>query len=166
MLKTSTVCESHQHHHCISQALESAEEVCAQRGVRLTPLRKRVLELVWQSHKPLGAYDILEVLSREDDRRAAPPTVYRGLDFLLENGLIHRLASLNVFTGCRQPGHEHGGQFLICRDCGQVDELGNQAVDDLLRAEAETRNFEMLAQMVEILGRCPDCRRGALPHVG
>ena len=83
MLKTSTVCQSHQHHQCISQALESAQEVCAQRGVRLTPLRKRVLELVWQSHKPLGAYDILEVLSREDGRRAAPPTVYRGLDFFI-----------------------------------------------------------------------------------
>ena len=146
-------------------ALIQAENQCRQRGSRLTELRRRVLEIIWNSPTPLGAYAILDVL-RADGRPGAPPTVYRALDFLLGEGLIHRLASLNVFTGCRQPGHEHGGQFLICRDCGQVDELGNQAVDDLLRAEAETRNFEMLAQMVEILGRCPDCRRGALPHVG
>ena len=146
-------------------ALIQAENQCRQRGSRLTELRRRVLEIIWNSPTPLGAYAILDVL-RADGRPGAPPTVYRALDFLLGEGLIHRLASLNVFTGCRQLGHEHGGQFLICRDCGQVDELGNQAVDDLLRAEAETRNFEMLAQMVEILGRCPDCRRGALPHVG
>ena len=146
-------------------ALIQAENQCRQRGSRLTELRRRVLGIIWNSPTPLGAYAILDVL-RADGRPGAPPTVYRALDFLLGEGLIHRLASLNVFTGCRQPGHEHGGQFLICRDCGQVDELGNQAVDDLLRAEAETRNFEMLAQMVEILGRCPDCRRGALPHVG
>ena len=146
-------------------ALIQAENQCRQRGSRLTELRRRVLEIIWNSPTPLGAYAILDVL-RADGRPGAPPTVYRALDFLLGEGLIHRLASLNVFTGCRQPGHEHGGQFLICRDCGQVDELGNQVVDDLLRAEAETRNFEMLAQMVEILGRCPDCRRGALPHVG
>ncbi len=146
-------------------ALIQAENQCRQRGSRLTELRRRVLEIIWNSPTPLGAYAILDVL-RADGRPGAPPTVYLALDFLLGEGLIHRLASLNVFTGCRQPGHEHGGQFLICRDCGQVDELGNQVVDDLLRAEAETRNFEMLAQMVEILGRCPDCRRGALPHVG
>ncbi len=147
------------------QALERAENLCQQRGTRLTELRRRVLEIIWNSSTSLGAYAILDVL-REDGRQGAPPTVYRALDFLLEQGLIHRLASLNVFTGCRQPDSRHSGQFLICRDCGQVDELSNPAVEELLRAEANAREFEVLAQMVEVLGRCPDCRRGATSHAG
>lgn len=160
MLKTATLCHSHEHHdQCISQALESAEEVCAQRGVRLTPLRKRVLELVWQSHKPLGAYDILDMLSREDGRRAAPPTVYRGLDFLLENGLIHRLASLNAYIGCRHPEVAHVGYFMICKDCNNAYELAQHtAIDTAIASEAELMGFAVENQMVEIFGTCAACR--------
>ena len=162
MLKTSTACQSHQHHQCISQALESAEDVCAQRGVRLTPLRKRVLELVWQSHKPLGAYDILEVLSREDGRRAAPPTVYRGLDFLLENGLIHRLASLNAYIGCSHPQVAHEGYFMICKQCNNAYELVQHSqIDTAISSEAEQMGFTVETQMVEILGTCAACREAA-----
>lgn len=146
-------------------ALSQAEHWCRRRGSRLTELRHRVLEIIWTSPIPIGAYAILDVL-RADGRPGAPPTVYRTLDFLLEEGLIHRLASLNVFTGCRRPGHEPGGQFLICRDCGQVVELANQAVECLLRAEAQAHDFEVLTQMVEVLGWCPDCRRGATLHGG
>ena len=163
MLKTSTLCQSHEHHdQCISQALESAEEVCAQRGVRLTPLRKRVLELVWQSHKPLGAYDILDMLSREDGRRAAPPTVYRGLDFLLENGLIHRLASLNAYIGCRHPEVAHVGYFMICKQCNNAYELAQHtAIDTAISSEAELMGFVVETQMVEIFGTCATCREQA-----
>ena len=144
-------------------ALEHAASLCQQRGTRLTELRRRVLEIIWNSPTPVGAYAILEVL-RDDGRQGAPPTVYRALDFLLDQGLIHRLASLNVFTGCRHPDHLHGGQFLICKQCGRADEFSNPAVDALLRAEASARHFEVLAQTVEVLGRCPQCRRGAAPH--
>ena len=157
MFKTSKVCQSHQH--CISQALDSAEALCAQRGVRLTALRKRVLELVWHSHKPLGAYDILEILSREDGRRAAPPTVYRGLDFLLENGLIHRLASLNAYIGCSHPEVAHEGYFMICQQCQNAYELQQHArIDTAISAEAEQMGFIVETQTVEILGTCAACR--------
>ena len=144
-------------------ALAQAEALCQQRGVRLTDLRRRVLEIIWSRSTPLGAYTILDVL-RDDGRQGAPPTVYRALDFLLEQGLIHRLASLNVFTGCRRPGSHHGGQFLICRDCGRVSELSNPAIDVALRAETDARGFEVLAQIVEILGRCPDCLKEPTRH--
>ena len=144
-------------------ALARAATLCEQRGTRLTDLRKRVLEIIWSSPVPLGAYAILDVL-RDDGRQGAPPTVYRALDFLLEQGLIHRLATLNVFTGCRRPDSFHGGQFLICRDCGQVDELNNPTVEALLRAEASSRRFDALSQMIEVLGRCPECRREAESH--
>ncbi len=141
------------------QALALAERLCQERGVRLTVLRRRVLEIIWSHARPLGAYAILDVL-RGDGRAGAPPTVYRALDFLLEQGLIHRLASLNVFTGCCQPDHRHGGQFLICRDCGQVEEMNSIQVERLLNSEAAARGFEVLTQMVEVLGRCPDCQQG------
>ncbi len=145
------------------QALARAETLCQQRGARLTDLRRRVLEIIWNSATPLGAYTILDVL-RDDGRQGAPPTVYRALDFLLAQGLIHRLASLNVFTGCRRPGSYHSGQFLICRDCGRVSELSNPAIDELLRAETDARGFEVLAPIVEILGRCPDCLEESARH--
>lgn len=145
------------------QALALADALCRERGVRLTELRRRVLEILWNSPTPLGAYAILDVL-REDGRLGAPPTVYRALEFLLEQGLIHRLASQNVFTGCRQPGNRHNGQFLICQDCGQVDELNNQTIEESLRAEAVARKFEALTQRVEVLGRCLGCRRETINH--
>ena len=162
MLKTSPLCQSDHHQHCIHRALESAEELCAQRAVRLTLLRKRVLELVWQSHKPLGAYDILEMLSREDDRRAAPPTVYRGLDFLLENGLIHRLASLNAYIGCSHPEVAHEGYFMICQQCSNAYELAQHtAIDAAIAQEALLMGFAVQTQTVEILGTCAACRAQA-----
>src|SRR5690606_10698879 len=89
----------HDHEQCVSDALAAAEQVCERSGARLTPVRRGVLGLVWQSHRPMGAYDLLDTLAREDDRRPAPPTVYRALDFLQEHGLVHRIASLNAFIG-------------------------------------------------------------------
>jgi Fur family zinc uptake transcriptional regulator len=151
----------HDHSHCVSHALAEAETICARQGLRLTALRKRVLELVWHSHKPLGAYDILGVLSEEDGRRAAPPTVYRALDFLLENGLVHRIASLNAFIGCNQPQHAHQGQFLICRSCNAAIELEQPAISQAIIAEAAAVGFVVEGQMVEVVGLCAGCREAA-----
>ena len=96
----------HDHQRCVSKALRTADEVCAERGLRLTPTRKRVLELVWMRHAPIGAYDILSQLSKEG-RQDAPPTVYRALSFLMGAGLIHRLDTLNAYLGCETPKHLH-----------------------------------------------------------
>lgn len=163
MLKPYTVkaplaCLPHDHSHCVSNALAEAEGVCAQRGVRLTALRLRVLELVWQSHKPLGAYDILAVLSEADGRRAAPPTVYRALDFLQENGLVHRIASLNAFVGCNQPEHAHQGQFLICRQCRTSIELEHSSISQAIVSSAASVGFSVEGQTVEVLGLCANCQ--------
>ncbi len=151
----------HDHSRCVSHALAEAEGLCARQGLRLTALRKRVLELVWQSHKPLGAYDILGVLSEEDGRRAAPPTVYRALDFLLENGLVHRIASLNAFVGCNQPEHAHQGQFLICRHCHAAIELEQAAISDAIIASAGEVGFSVESQTVEVVGLCAGCQGAA-----
>ncbi|WP_447587899.1 Fur family transcriptional regulator [Aquipseudomonas campi] len=159
--QTPLVYLPHDHAQCVNSALADADAICAKLGVRLTALRKRVLELVWQSHKPLGAYDILGVLSEEDGRRAAPPTVYRALDFLLENGLVHRIASLNAFIGCVRPEHAHQGQFLICKSCRTTVELEAQAISDAIVSSAADVGFAVEGQTVEVIGLCAGCRSGA-----
>ena len=159
--ETPLACLPHDHSHCVDSALAEADVLCARQGVRLTALRRRVLELVWQSHKPLGAYDILGTLSEEDGRRAAPPTVYRALDFLLENGLIHRIASLNAFIGCNRPEHLHQGQFLICRKCRTAIELEQAAISEAIIASARQVAFQVEQQTVEVVGLCARCQEAA-----
>jgi len=151
-------CQPHDHSHCIEQALAEAETLCSRQGVRLTALRRRVLELVWQSHTPLGAYDILAVLSEQDGRRAAPPTVYRALDFLLEQGLVHRIASLNAFVGCDHPAHAHQGQFFICRQCRAAIELERSAISESILDSARGLGFRVEGQTVEVVGLCARCQ--------
>lgn len=158
---TPLACLPHDHSRCVADALAEAETLCERQGTRLTALRKRVLELVWASHKPLGAYDILAVLSEEDGRRAAPPTVYRALDFLLENGLVHRIASLNAFIGCVHPGELHQGQFLICKACHTAIELEQPAISQAIVAGAGDVGFAVESQTVEVVGLCAGCREAA-----
>lgn len=150
--------QGHDHGRCISDALAEAERLCLARGRRLTPLRRRVLELVWESHQPVKAYDLLERL-RADNGSAAPPTVYRALDFLLAERLIHRLASLNAYVGCAHPAHQHAGQFLICQACQAVAELDDPAVSELLMERASRVGFALTDQTIELEGLCPRCRR-------
>ena len=148
----------HDHSHCVHSALSEADALCAQKGLRLTALRKRVLELVWQSPTPLGAFARLAVLSEPDGRRAAPPTVYRALDFLLENGLVHRISSLNAFIGCSHPEHPHQGQFLICRTCHAAIELEQKSISDAIISSAQDVGFTVEGQTVEVVGLCAGCR--------
>jgi Fur family zinc uptake transcriptional regulator len=140
--------------------MAEAAEVCNARGARLTTLRARVLEIVWRSHRPLGAYAILDVLA-DEGRTPAPPTVYRALDFLTEQGLVHRLASLNAFIGCSQPGHPGTCQFLLCRGCGAVAELDDPAIRRAIQRTAVTEGFEAHEHTVEVSGICPNCQRRA-----
>lgn len=146
----------HDHEECIDAALAEAAQICAQRGARFTLLRRRVLEIVWQSHRPLGAYNILQTLSGEG-RSAAPPTVYRALEFLLEQGLVHRIASLNAFVGCARPGHPGPGQFLICHACGCAAELNDAKVERAITRSASTLGFRVQHHTVEVTGLCPNC---------
>jgi len=151
----------HDHSRCVSDALAAAELVCERAGARLTALRKRVLELVWQSHRPLGAYDLLDTLAREDDRRPAPPTVYRALDFLQEHGLVHRIASLNAFIGCASPEHTHQGHFLICRNCRVAIELEQTLIHPAIAEVAQRMGFAVESETVEIAGLCAHCQEAA-----
>lgn len=153
-----TAYERHDHHRCIDDALLAARRICKSQGARLTELRERVLTKVWQSHRPLGAYTILEMLAEDGLGHPAPPTVYRALDFLQEQGLVHRLSSLNAYIGCDDPGEPHDCQFLICRHCQVTVEVAATEVSKALTRCAEKRDFSIHHSNVEIVGECPNCQ--------
>ena len=146
----------HNHGVCVESALEQAEALCRERGARLTPLRRRVLEIIWESHAPMGAYDVLERMN-ENGGRSAPPTVYRTLDFLLKHGLIHRIESQKAFVGCSTPGNAHKAQFFICRDCGTVAETHSEEIGEAIEASATRAGFLVETPVMEINGRCQEC---------
>ncbi|MES1924476.1 Fur family transcriptional regulator [Salinisphaera sp. T31B1] len=146
----------HDHSACIADALARADARCAQRGLRLTAIRRRVLELIWDNHRPTKAYDLLDAISAERGN-AAPPTVYRALDFLLDAGLIHKIESLNAFIGCDAP-HESGHpKFLICRQCERVAEIASQPIDAAIAAEARRAGFAIDHETIEVGGICEAC---------
>lgn len=147
----------HDHRHCVAAALNNAARICRERGLRFTRQRRKVLELVWSSHKPVGAYEILESLNRAG-QRTAPPTVYRALEFLIEADLVHRIDSLNAFIGCPDPGNPHVGQFLICGSCQSVAELDDREIARLVDRKAADLGFEATHQSLEIRGLCRACR--------
>lgn len=146
----------HDHSHCRATAREAAERLTAARGLRLTPTRARVLEIVAESHQPVGAYDILQRLSAERGR-AAPPTVYRALAFLVEQGLAHRIDSLNSFVACFDPERNHDAGFLICDACKAVEEIAESALGDAVRRSVGARGFVPRRTVVEISGTCAAC---------
>ncbi|MTJ81431.1 MAG: transcriptional repressor [Telmatospirillum sp.] len=151
---------THDHAGCVKSALDAAAACCEKHGARFTALRRRVLELVWTSHEPIGAYALLDTLKAEG-QAAAPPTVYRALDFLIEQGLVHRLERLNAFVGCPHPDSRHSAHFLICTECGRAAELrDNPAIDAAIRQAADAFGFTVSRQTIEVEGICPDCRDG------
>jgi len=147
---------NHDHTHCIENAIEIAESICTKNRLRFTKIRRRVLELVWNNHQAIKAYDILELLQQEDSS-AKPPTAYRALDFLLEHGFIHRIESLNAYIGCPQPEHIHNFQLLICNQCGLVKEMDKPELSSSLEQYAKESEFTLHSQVVEVHGLCKQC---------
>ncbi|MCS6879633.1 MAG: transcriptional repressor [Geminicoccaceae bacterium] len=147
----------HDHARCVADALDRAAALCAARGVKLTELRRRVLEIVLDQHAPVGAYTILERLASERGR-VAPPTVYRALDFLVAQGLVHRLDTKNAFVACARADGPHPTCFLLCRDCGAVAEVADSALEQAIAAVAARTGFALARRMVELEGVCARCR--------
>ncbi len=148
----------HDHARCTAEAIGHAEKLCAARGERLTPLRRKVLEVLAASHKPLGAYEVIERMAGKSGR-PAPITVYRALDFLMHNGFVHRIESRNAFLACIG-NHEARAPvvFLICECCGAVGEAPASAVGEALARAAKGAGFEPKLSVVEITGVCSHCR--------
>ncbi len=147
----------HDHDACKSDALAMAERLAQKRGEKLTKLRRRVLEIVLESHRPMGAYDVLGAMAR-DGTKPAPPTVYRALDFLRAQGFVHRIDSRNAFAACFAPDRPHRSHFLLCRACGQAAEIDDAALDSALAGASGRAGFTAESETVEITGLCAECR--------
>ena len=141
----------------IDGALARAQMICTARGARLTPVRRRVLELILSSEQPAGAYALLAELQRGRGK-LGPPTVYRALEFLLAHKLIHKLETSAAFIACCDIEHPHESQFIICDDCGATEEMRDETIVESLRQLAERRGFAVGRQIVEARGLCPACR--------
>ncbi|MDP3262601.1 MAG: Fur family transcriptional regulator [Tabrizicola sp.] len=150
----------HDHTHCATGALTRAEAICAEAGARMTPVRRRVLEILLEEHRALGAYDVLNRLAAEGFGNQ-PPVVYRALDFLVDQGLAHRIQRLNAFTACMHPGEAHQPVFLICRTCSTVAEAEAAPVRKALDVAAKGLGFAIEGSTVEAIGLCPACRVAA-----
>jgi Fur family zinc uptake transcriptional regulator len=146
----------HDHKKCVSEALGTAAQLCVVRGVQLTPIRQQVLELIWESHKAVKAYELLDRIKPQMDA-AKPATIYRALDFLIEQGLIHRVESLNAFVGCNSSAHQHEQLLLICNNCQEVEERSAPEVMQALSQEIKQADFIVHSKAIEIHGVCAKC---------
>ncbi len=149
---------AHKHDHdlCIDNAVAVAERICSERGSRFTDLRKRILIMIWKGHKAVKAYDLLDQLAKEGGS-AKPPTVYRALDFLMDEGLVHKIESLNAYIGCPHPGDHHVSQFLICDDCENVEEVTSSELSQAVVYAAKKADFRIQRQTLELHGTCKTC---------
>lgn len=159
--KRATVCTDPKHHvHHAGEFVSEVERACVERGLRLTPLRADVLRLVAESDRPVKAYDLLDHI-HASKAASAPPTVYRALDFLLANGFIHKLESINAFVACHHPSVQHTVPFLICDNCHLAVEMEDERIPLLLDEKARALGFVPQAQTLEVHGLCSVCRKAA-----
>ena len=151
----------HDHGRCAAEAISHAERVCKERSQKLTPIRRHVLQALLASHRPLGAYEIIDELAKSMPR-PAPITIYRALDFLMANGLVHRIESRNAFLACAHD-HDAGATvvFLICERCGSVGEIPAGTMAQSLAAAARATGFVPKLSVVEITGTCAHCQKAA-----
>ncbi|MGC1430519.1 MAG: transcriptional repressor [Albidovulum sp.] len=147
---------AHDHAACAGAILTKAEDVSAERGARLTPVRRRTLEILLESHRAMGAYEVLERLA-EAGYGNQPPVAYRALEFLVDQGLAHRIRRLNAFAACMHPGQVHSPAFFICKTCDGVAEAPADAVQAAMVSAGDHIGFTVERMNVEALGLCPVC---------
>jgi len=145
----------------VAHSLAAAEALIHERGVTLTPIRRRVLEMILEAKRPLGAYALLTNL-RTKAGSAMPPTIYRALDFLIAQGFVHKIESNNTFVACNEVRRAHSSHFVMCRMCGRTEEFIDAPVAAKLRRRAATRGFKIERQVIELHGICADCRTTSL----
>lgn len=147
----------HDHATCIADCVAEAEARCREAGLQMTPVRRRVLEILLEKHRALGAYDILDIL-RKEGLGSQPPIAYRALDFLVANGFAHKIERLNAFIACAHPGEDHAPAFLICRGCKCVAETDSELRGGRLAKAARNAGFRIERAVIEAEGICPACQ--------
>ena len=157
-----TAFSHHDHQVCAQSALKTARHACKTRGLKLTPVRERVLDILLGSHAALGAYNILEKLTLEGFR-SQPPVAYRALDFLVEHGFVHKIERLNAFIACAYASEGHSPTFMICKTCNQVAEAMSIPISTTLGKAAKLIGFSIEKTVLEAEGVCPRCRNEEMP---
>ena len=147
-----------QEHDRVVGVLRSAETTFDKRGVQFTPIRRAVLETLLQFDQPIGAYDLIRELEAKLGRVVSPPTVYRALDFLLEQKFVARIETKNAFVPCAYPDHEHACVFFICETCGHSAEVENKKIDTLFEQDAAALGFQIGKRVIEMQGLCATCQ--------
>ncbi|WP_339766096.1 transcriptional repressor [uncultured Pseudosulfitobacter sp.] len=150
----------HDHAACIDTSIAAAERHCATHKLKLTPVRRRALEILLREHRALGAYDLLAHLS-EDGLGSQPPVAYRALDFLTSAGFAHKIERLNAYIACAHLGSDHAPAFLICRSCKSVAEAETEMARGRLGDAARDTGFKIERTVIEAEGLCPDCQDAA-----
>jgi Fur family transcriptional regulator, zinc uptake regulator len=145
-------------HDSNEQYLDQVATRCRERGVQLTAIRREVLGLLHRSPNGLKAYDLLARV-REERSNATPPTVYRALDFLIEQGLAHKIGRINQFVACHHDSHNLPSLFLVCPQCGKVSELSDQTLMAALLSSLDAAGHRLVSPEVEISALCPACAR-------
>lgn len=148
--------KQHDHGGCIRAALKSVERTCTAQGLQLTPVRRRVLELLLERHRAMGAYEILDIL-RDEGMGSQPPVAYRALDFLVSHGFAHKVERLNAFVACMHPETDHTPALLICRACDAVAEAQADPARGFLGRAVRDTGFVVEQAVIEALGLCPTC---------
>lgn len=149
--------ECHDHSGCIAQTVAAVEARCAEENLQFTPVRRRVLEILLQQHRAMGAYEILDVL-RAEGLSAQPPVAYRALEFLTRHGFAHKIENRNAFTACSRPDSDHAPVFLICRVCNSVAEIASHQARSPVAKAAQQMGFTIDRLMIEAEGLCPRCQ--------
>ena len=147
----------HDHSHCVVDSVAAARAHCEAEGLKLTPTREKVLRILLKEHRAFGAYEVLEHL-KDDGLSAQPPTAYRALEFLVEQGFAHKIERLNAFIACGHPGESHTPAFLICRSCSSVAEAQSETAKGSLGRTAREAGFQIERTVVEAEGICPKCQ--------
>lgn len=154
--------ERHDHSACVRSTLEKAEAHCAEKGLRMTPVRRRALEILLAEHRALGAYDLLGQLA-DEGLGAQPPVAYRALDFLVKAGFAHKIEALNAYIACTHLGDDHAPAFLICRGCNSVAESNTALAQGRLGDAARAAGFRIERTVIEAQGLCPKCQSPDAP---
>ncbi|WP_063627850.1 Fur family transcriptional regulator [Bradyrhizobium sp. WSM3983] len=141
----------------VERALQAVEAACRDRGKQLTPIRRSVLEALLRQGQMVGAYELMNELQRVLGRSLSPPTVYRTLDFLLEQGFVTKIESKNAYVPCAHPEHPHACVFFICNQCGASEEIENTQLEQLFTRDAASLGFRLSRRIVELQGTCANC---------
>lgn len=152
--------EQHNHSTCIAEGLGAVERYCTEHRLHFTPVRRRVLEILLERHRAMGAYEILAIL-RDEGLGTQPPVAYRALEFLQSHGFAHRIERLNAFVACTHPGEPHAPAFLICRVCSDVAETWSDQGETVVGKSARAAGFHIESTVVEAEGVCPNCQDAA-----